>query len=52
MLMLMVNSLTEVDIKSHEMPFLDLYLTQEAEQLREQTGAVEKVEEQCHPLKR
>ncbi|XP_064901585.1 metalloprotease TIKI1 isoform X4 [Columba livia] len=48
--MLMVNSLTEVDIKSRGIPVLDLYLAQEAERLSKQTGAVEKVEEQCHPL--
>ncbi|XP_057598484.1 metalloprotease TIKI1 isoform X2 [Hippopotamus amphibius kiboko] len=48
--MLMVNSLTEVDIKSRGVPVLDLYLAQEAERLRKQTGAVEKVEEQCRPL--
>ncbi|XP_063996513.1 metalloprotease TIKI1-like isoform X2 [Pogoniulus pusillus] len=48
--MLMVNSLTEVDIKSRGVPVLDLYLAQEAERLGKQTGAVEKVEEQCHPL--
>ncbi|XP_054253581.1 metalloprotease TIKI1 [Indicator indicator] len=48
--MLMVNSLTEVDIKSRGVPVLDLYLAQEAERLRKPTGAVEKVEEQCHPL--
>ncbi|XP_042643953.1 metalloprotease TIKI1 isoform X6 [Tyto alba] len=48
--MLMVNSLTEVDIKSRGVPVLDLYLAQEAERLKKQTGAVEKVEEQCHPL--
>lgn len=46
----MVNSLTEVDIKSRGVPVLDLFLAQEAERLRKQTGAVEKVEEQCHPL--
>ncbi|XP_064498242.1 metalloprotease TIKI1-like isoform X1 [Pseudopipra pipra] len=48
--MLMVNSLTEADIKSRGVPVLDLYLAQEAERLRKQTGAVEKVEEQCHLL--
>ncbi|XP_026721819.1 metalloprotease TIKI1-like [Athene cunicularia] len=48
--MLMVNSLTEVDVKSRGVPVLDLYLAQEAERLKKQTGAVEKVEEQCHPL--
>ncbi|XP_068031985.1 metalloprotease TIKI1-like isoform X3 [Anomalospiza imberbis] len=48
--MLMVNSLTEVDIKSRGVPVLDLFLAQEAERLRKPTGAVEKVEEQCHPL--
>ncbi|XP_027759657.1 metalloprotease TIKI1-like [Empidonax traillii] len=48
--MLIVNSLTEVDVKSRGVPVLDLYLAQEAERLRKQTGAVEKVEEQCHLL--
>nr|DBA28276.1 TPA: hypothetical protein GDO54_008663 [Pyxicephalus adspersus] len=48
--MLMVNSLTEVDIKSRGVPVLDLYLAQEAERLKKRTGAVENVEEQCHPL--
>ncbi|XP_040849551.1 metalloprotease TIKI1 isoform X1 [Ochotona curzoniae] len=50
--MLMVNSLTEVDIKSRGVPVLDLFLAQEAERLRKPTGAVEKVEEQCHPFNR
>ena len=48
--MLTVNSLTEVDIKSRGVPVLDLYLAQEAERLRKQTGVVKKVEEQCHSL--
>lgn len=48
--MLMVNSLTEGDIKTRGVPVLDLYLAQEAERMRKLTGAVEKVEEQCHPL--
>ena len=48
--MLMVNSLTESDIKSREIPVLDLYLAQEAERMRKLTGAVEEVEEQCVPL--
>lgn len=48
--MLLVNSLTESDIKSRESPVLDLYLAQEAVRLRKTTGAVEKVEEQCVPL--
>ncbi|XP_066548443.1 metalloprotease TIKI2 [Amia ocellicauda] len=48
--MLMVNSLTETDVRSRGVPVLDLYLAQEAERLRKRTGAVERVEEQCHPL--
>ncbi|CAH2293489.1 metalloprotease TIKI1 [Pelobates cultripes] len=48
--MLMVNSLTEIDIKARGVPVLDLYLAQKAERLKKRTGAVEKVEEQCHPL--
>ncbi|XP_041913868.1 metalloprotease TIKI2 [Alosa sapidissima] len=48
--MLMVNSLTEADVRSRGIPVLDLYLAQEAERHGKQTGAVERVEEQCHPL--
>ncbi|XP_023210636.1 metalloprotease TIKI1-like [Centruroides sculpturatus] len=48
--MLMVNSLTESDVKSRGIPVLDLYLAQEAERMNKGTGAVEKVEEQCVPL--
>ncbi|XP_063795658.1 metalloprotease TIKI2 isoform X2 [Pseudophryne corroboree] len=50
--MLMVNSLTESDIRSRGVPVLDLYLAQEADRMRKKTGAVERVEEQCHPLNR
>nr|XP_023699900.1 metalloprotease TIKI2-like isoform X2 [Paramormyrops kingsleyae] len=48
--MLMVNSLTEWDVRSRGAPVLDLFLAQEAERLGKRTGAVERVEEQCHPL--
>ncbi|XP_012676024.2 metalloprotease TIKI2 isoform X2 [Clupea harengus] len=48
--MLMVNSLTEADVRSRGIPVLDLYLAQEAERDGKHTGAVEHVEEQCHPL--
>lgn len=48
--MLMVNSLTKMDIKSRGVPVLDLYLAQETERLRKQIGVVEKAEEQSHPL--
>ncbi|XP_072505463.1 metalloprotease TIKI2 isoform X3 [Notamacropus eugenii] len=48
--MLMVNSLTETDVRSRGVPVLDLYLAQEAERMKKRTGAVERVEEQCHPL--
>lgn len=48
--MLMVNSLTEADVRSRGIPVLDLFLAQKAEQQGKQTGAVERVEEQCHPL--
>ncbi|XP_018113885.1 metalloprotease TIKI2 [Xenopus laevis] len=50
--MLMVNSLTEADIRSRGVPVLDLYLAQEADRMKKKTGAVERVEEQCHPLNR
>ncbi|RWS29991.1 metalloprotease TIKI2-like isoform X2 [Leptotrombidium deliense] len=48
--MLMVNSLTESDIKSRGIPVLDLYLAQEAQRMNKKTGAVERVEEQCLPM--
>ncbi|KAM6962540.1 metalloprotease TIKI2 [Aplochiton taeniatus] len=48
--MLMVNSLTEADVRTRGTPVLDLFLAQEAERMRKRTGAVERVEEQCHPL--
>ncbi|KAK3584957.1 hypothetical protein CHS0354_009643 [Potamilus streckersoni] len=48
--MLMVNSLTETDIKSRGIPVLDLYLAQEADKMGKITGAIERVEEQCVPL--
>ncbi|XP_075944701.1 metalloprotease TIKI2 isoform X1 [Anarhichas minor] len=48
--MLMVNSLTEWDVRSRGTPVLDLFLAQEAERMGKATGAVERVEEQCHPL--
>ena len=48
--MLMVNALTETDIKSRGIPVLDLFLAQEAMRMNKRTGAVERVEEQCMPL--
>ena len=48
--MLMVNSLTETDVRSRGVPVLDLYLAQQAEKMKKSSGAVERVEEQCHPL--
>ncbi|XP_071951989.1 metalloprotease TIKI1-like [Antedon mediterranea] len=48
--MLLVNSLTEADVKAKGIPVLDLYLAQEANRSNKGTGAVEKVEEQCVPL--
>lgn len=49
-IMLMINSLTENDIKSRGSPVLDMFLAQEASRMKKRTGAVEKVEEQCEPL--
>ena len=48
--MMMVNSLTESDIRSRGVPVLDLYLAQEAARMEKKTGAVERVMEQCVPL--
>ncbi|GIY02316.1 metalloprotease TIKI1 [Caerostris darwini] len=48
--MLMINSLTESDIRSTGIPVLDLWLAREATRLGKRSGAVERVEEQCLPL--
>ena len=50
--LLMLNSLTESDVKTRGIPVLDLYLAQEAERKNKYTGAVESVNEQCAPLNR
>jgi len=49
-IMLMVNSLTESDIKNRGIPVLDQYLATEAARNEKFTGAVEEVDEQCRPL--
>lgn len=49
-IMLLVNSLTESDIKSRGIPVLDQYLAIEASRHQQFTGAVEEVHEQCRPL--
>jgi uncharacterized protein YbaP (TraB family) len=49
-ILLMINSLTEHDIKMRDIHVLDKYLALEAQRLKKTIGAVEKVEEQCHPL--
>nr|CAB3267207.1 metalloprotease TIKI1 [Phallusia mammillata] len=48
--MLMVNSLTEADIRTQGIPVLDLHLAHEAGRLGKNVGAVEEVDEQCKPL--
>ena len=48
--MLMINSLTEADVRSRDIPVLDLYLARQAERMGKKIGAVEKVDEQCQPL--
>ncbi|XP_076811744.1 metalloprotease TIKI1-like isoform X2 [Clavelina lepadiformis] len=48
--MLMINSLTEADVRSRNIPVLDLYLARQAERMGKKIGAVEKVDEQCQPL--
>lgn len=48
--LLMIDSLTEQEIRSHGTSTLDLYLAQEAQRLGKKTGAVENVEDQCEPL--
>jgi len=48
--LLMVNSLTESDVRARDTPVLDLYLAQEADRAGKQLAAVELVEEHCLPL--
>jgi len=48
--LLMVNSLTESDVRARGIPVLDLYLAQEADRAGKQLAAVELVEEHCLPL--
>jgi len=48
--LLMVNSLTESDVRARGTPVLDLYLAQEADRSGKQLAAVELVEEHCSPL--
>jgi len=48
--LLMVNSLTESDVRARGTPVLDLYLAQEANRAGKQLAAVELVEEHCLPL--
>uniref|UniRef100_T1JSH8 Metalloprotease TIKI homolog n=2 Tax=Tetranychus urticae TaxID=32264 RepID=T1JSH8_TETUR len=48
--LLMIDSLTESQIRSHGTPTLDYYLAQEAQRMGKKTGAVENVEDQCEPL--
>lgn len=49
-IMLLVNSLTESDVKNRGIPVLDQYLALEASRNQQITGAVEEVNEQCGPL--
>lgn len=49
-IMLLVNSLTESDVKNRGIPVLDQYLALEASRNQQITGAVEEVNEQCRPL--
>lgn len=48
--MLMINSLTESDIRNRGIPVLDQYLAIQASRNSKRVGAVEDVQEQCNPL--
>lgn len=48
--MLMLNSLTESDIRNRGIPVLDQYLAIQASRGNKVIGAVEDVQEQCNPL--
>lgn len=49
-IILMINTLTENDIKTRGIPILDSYLVQEAQRLNKPIGSVEKVHDQCRPM--
>ncbi|XP_067938166.1 metalloprotease TIKI1-like [Watersipora subatra] len=49
-LMLLLNSLTENDVKLFGVPVLDLYLSRQAVEWEKNVGAIELAEEQCAPL--
>ena len=48
--LIMLNSLTEDNLKFRGTPIMDIYLTQQAKRLNKLIGAIEKVKEQCDPL--
>ena len=50
--MLMINSLTEDDVRDRGQAVLDLHMAREARRMGKTVGAVEQVEEQCLPLNR
>lgn len=49
-IVLMINSLTESDVKSRGIPTLDVYLAQEANRLNKKTGSVERAKDNCMSL--
>lgn len=49
-IMLMLNQLTEYDIKDHDISILDTFLLREAISRNKQIGSIESVKEQCKPL--
>lgn len=49
-ILLMINSLTESDVRSRGIPTLDVYLAQEAERMNKRTGSVEKASDNCSSL--
>ena len=50
--MLMINSLTEDDVRDRGQAVLDLHMAREARRMGKTVGAVEEVAEQCLPLNR
>lgn len=49
-IVLMINSLTESDVKSRGIPTLDVYLAQEANRMNKKTGSVERARDNCMSL--
>ena len=51
-LLVMISSLTKMEVRSRGSPVLDFHLARKALEMSKKIGAVENVSEQCQPLNR